>query len=83
MLSPGRDSDQSRPPRRSCYHSARMSESHSFILTVVCPDAVGIVAAVAGYLTAQQYFIEESTHFWAAAWMSTCAFGLMSSADAK
>jgi formyltetrahydrofolate deformylase len=40
-----------------------MSESHSFILTVVCPDAVGIVAAVAGYLTAQQYFIEESTHF--------------------
>jgi len=40
-----------------------MSESHSFILTVVCPDAVGIVAAVASYLTAQQYFIEESTHF--------------------
>ncbi len=40
-----------------------MSESHSFILTVVCPDAVGIVAAVAGYLTAQEYFIEESTHF--------------------
>ena len=40
-----------------------MSQSHSFILTVVCPDAVGIVAAVAGYLTAQQYFIEESTHF--------------------
>lgn len=40
-----------------------MPESHSFILTVVCPDAVGIVAAVASYLTAQQYFIEESTHF--------------------
>ncbi|MBL8201302.1 MAG: formyltetrahydrofolate deformylase [Chromatiales bacterium] len=40
-----------------------MSDSHSFILTVVCPDAVGIVAAVAGYLTAQEYFIEESTHF--------------------
>lgn len=40
-----------------------MPESHSFILTAVCPDAVGIVAAVAGYLTAQQYFIEESTHF--------------------
>jgi formyltetrahydrofolate deformylase len=40
-----------------------MPESHSFILTVVCPDAVGIVAAVAGYLTAQEYFIEESTHF--------------------
>ncbi len=40
-----------------------MAETHSFILTVVCPDAVGIVAAVAGYLTAQEYFIEESTHF--------------------
>ena len=40
-----------------------MTETHSYILTVVCPDAVGIVAAVAGYLTAQQYFIEESTHF--------------------
>jgi len=40
-----------------------MPEPHSFILTVVCPDAVGIVAAVAGYLTAQEYFIEESTHF--------------------
>jgi len=40
-----------------------MSDAHSFILTVVCPDAVGIVAAVASYLTGQQYFIEESTHF--------------------
>ena len=36
---------------------------HSFILTVVCPDTVGIVAAVAGYLAAQQCFIDESTHF--------------------
>ena len=40
-----------------------MSDAQSFILTVVCPDAVGIVAAVAGYLTSQNYFIEESTHF--------------------
>jgi formyltetrahydrofolate deformylase len=40
-----------------------MSDPHSYVLTVVCPDAVGIVAAVAGYLTAQGYFIEESTHF--------------------
>lgn len=32
-------------------------------LTVVCPDTIGIVAAVAGYLTSQAYFIEESTHF--------------------
>jgi formyltetrahydrofolate deformylase len=37
--------------------------AHSYILTVVCPDAVGIVAAVAGYLTDQQHFIEESSHF--------------------
>ncbi|MEO8224327.1 MAG: formyltetrahydrofolate deformylase [Gammaproteobacteria bacterium] len=40
-----------------------MSDAHSFILTVVCPDTVGIVAAVAGYLTDQHFFIEESTHF--------------------
>lgn len=39
------------------------SNKHSFILTVVCPDKVGIVAAVAGYLTAHDHFIEESTHF--------------------
>jgi formyltetrahydrofolate deformylase len=38
-------------------------ESSSYTLTVVCPDAIGIVAAVAGYLTGQQFFIEESTHF--------------------
>lgn len=35
----------------------------SYILTVVCPDTTGIVAAVAGYLTQQNFFIEESTHF--------------------
>lgn len=40
-----------------------MQDGHSFILSVVCPDTVGIVAAVAGYLTGQQCFIEESTHF--------------------
>ncbi len=39
------------------------SNKPCFILTVVCPDTVGIVAAVAGYLTAQNHFIEESTHF--------------------
>ena len=38
-------------------------QSQSFVLTVVCPDAVGIVAAVAGYLTGCRYFIDESTHF--------------------
>ncbi len=38
-------------------------DNQSFVLTIVCPDTVGIVAAVAGYLTAGEYFIEESTHF--------------------
>jgi formyltetrahydrofolate deformylase len=37
--------------------------AHSHILTVVCPDKIGIVAAVAGYLTSRKYFIEESSHF--------------------
>jgi formyltetrahydrofolate deformylase len=40
-----------------------MQSADSYILTVVCPDTVGIVAAVSGYLTARQCFIEESTHF--------------------
>jgi formyltetrahydrofolate deformylase len=36
---------------------------HSFILTVICPDTVGIVAEVAGYLRDRGHFIEESSHF--------------------
>ena len=41
-----------------------MSEAApSYILTVTCPDTVGIVAAVAGYLSKQNYFVEESAHF--------------------
>ena len=35
----------------------------SYILTMTCPDTVGIVAAVAGYLTDQNFFVEESSHF--------------------
>ena len=35
----------------------------AYILTVTCPDTVGIVAAVAGYLRDQNYFVEESAHF--------------------
>ncbi len=35
----------------------------SYILTIVCPDAVGIVAAVAGFLTGQGCFIDESSHY--------------------
>ncbi|TAN47434.1 MAG: formyltetrahydrofolate deformylase, partial [Rhodospirillales bacterium] len=34
-----------------------------YILTVSCPDTVGIVAAVAGFLSGHEAFIEESSHF--------------------
>jgi formyltetrahydrofolate deformylase len=41
-----------------------MSETgNSFILTIVCPDTVGIVAAVSGYLSDQGCFIEASSHY--------------------
>lgn len=36
---------------------------NSFILTIVCPDTVGIVAEVAGFLRDRGFFIEESSHF--------------------
>lgn len=36
---------------------------NSFILTIICPDTVGIVAAVAGFLADRQYFIEASNHY--------------------
>lgn len=36
---------------------------NSFILTVDCPDTIGIVAAVAGCLSEQGLFVEESAHF--------------------
>jgi formyltetrahydrofolate deformylase len=39
-----------------------MSKS-SYILTITCPDTIGIVAEVAGFLSDQDYFIEESSHF--------------------
>jgi formyltetrahydrofolate deformylase len=39
------------------------SRDSTFILTVVCPDTTGIVAAVAGYLSDRGCFIEESSHF--------------------
>jgi formyltetrahydrofolate deformylase len=38
-----------------------MTGSH--VLTIVCPDTTGIVAAVAGYLSGQGIFIDESSHF--------------------
>ncbi|MFQ5635922.1 MAG: formyltetrahydrofolate deformylase [Gammaproteobacteria bacterium] len=37
--------------------------NNSFVLTIVCPDTVGIVAAVSGHLAEQACFIEESHHF--------------------
>lgn len=38
-------------------------DHHHYILTISCPDGVGIVAAVAGFLTGQDAFITESTHY--------------------
>lgn len=38
-------------------------EPRSYILTISCPDTVGIVAAVSGFLAAQDAFIAESTHY--------------------
>ncbi len=35
----------------------------SFVLTVVCPDTIGIVAAVASYLRDAGHFVEESSHY--------------------
>lgn len=35
----------------------------SYVLTITCPDTIGIVAAVAGYLRDQNFFVEESSHF--------------------
>ena len=40
-----------------------MNESESYTLTISCPDTVGIVAEVAGYLRDLQFFIEESSHY--------------------
>jgi formyltetrahydrofolate deformylase len=34
-----------------------------YVLTISCPDAVGIVAAVAGFLSGRDLFITESEHF--------------------
>jgi len=39
------------------------TNSHSYVLTITCPDTVGIVASVAGYLRDQNFFVEESSHF--------------------
>jgi len=40
-----------------------MSEKRSFVLTITCPDTVGIVAAVSGFLTQHDCFITEAAQF--------------------
>ena len=40
-----------------------MPERTSLILTISCPDTIGIVAAVSGFLSARGLFITESAHF--------------------
>jgi formyltetrahydrofolate deformylase len=50
-------------PRKSGNNYGMNAPDDSFILTVVCPDTIGIVAAVSGYLRDQGYFVEESSHF--------------------
>lgn len=51
-------------PRGDRGHNREMTaQPHSFVLTIICPDTVGIVAAVSGYLAEQNIFIEESHHF--------------------
>ena len=43
--------------------SSPSPRSVSAILTISCPDTVGIVAAVSGFLSGQDCFIVESSHF--------------------
>ena len=38
-------------------------EKPTYVLTITCPDAMGIVAAVAGFLADRGCFITESSHF--------------------
>ncbi len=40
-----------------------MSDQPSYVLTITCPDTVGIVAAVSGFLTQHDCFITEAAQF--------------------
>lgn len=40
-----------------------MSERQSYVLTITCPDTVGIVAAVSGFLTQNDCFITEAAQY--------------------
>ena len=39
------------------------TNAKQYVLTITCPDTVGIVAAVAGFLSSRGLFITESAHF--------------------
>lgn len=39
------------------------NSSHLLILTIICPDTVGIIAAVSGFLSENQAFITESAQY--------------------
>ena len=43
--------------------AAMTTTAKHYVLTISCPDAVGIVAAVAGFLSGHNLFITESEHF--------------------
>jgi formyltetrahydrofolate deformylase len=40
-----------------------MADKQSYVLTITCPDTVGIVAAVSGFLTQYDCFITEAAQF--------------------
>ncbi|MEW5727308.1 MAG: formyltetrahydrofolate deformylase, partial [Pseudomonadota bacterium] len=40
-----------------------MSDQPTYVLTITCPDTVGIVAAVSGFLTQHDCFITEAAQF--------------------
>jgi len=43
--------------------SPAMSDKRAFVLTITCPDTVGIVAAVSGFLTQHDCFITEAAQY--------------------
>jgi formyltetrahydrofolate deformylase len=54
------DETHDQPDCRPCVTSARGA---SFVLTLSCPDGIGIVAAVTGFLAALGALITEAQHF--------------------
>ena len=52
-----------RHSKRNDHMSATMSDPENIILTLYCPDATGIVAAVTGFLADRDGFITELSHF--------------------